>query len=97
MVEIDVGDYWHAVGLLELLVPFHSFLVQHTTERWVVHARAPGCHGESLADALRLIEEWQAKRGVNDSVRVAGQSTGAGGGHRSQHWPRPKRSGRWNA
>ena len=33
-VEIDVGKSWDAVALLELLIPFHSFLVQHTTERW---------------------------------------------------------------
>jgi hypothetical protein len=51
-VEIDVDGRWDALALSELLVPFHSFLVQDTTERWVVHARAPGCHGERLADAL---------------------------------------------
>jgi hypothetical protein len=45
-VEIDVDDRWDALALSELLIPFHSFLVQHTAERWVVHARAPGSHGE---------------------------------------------------
>ena len=69
-IEINVGGRWDAVVLLELLIPFHSFLVQHTSERWVVHARAPGCHGESVAEALGVIEEWKAKRGVNASVRV---------------------------
>jgi hypothetical protein len=70
-VEIDVDGRWDALALSELLVPFHSFLVQHTPERWVVHARAPGCHGEPLADVLRAIEEWQAERRLDASVRVA--------------------------
>ena len=79
-IEVDVGGHWDALRLMERLIRFHSFLVQHTTEHWVVHARAPGCHGESLADALGLIEEWQspreewqATRGFNASVRVACQ------------------------
>jgi hypothetical protein len=72
-VEIDVGGRWDALALSELLIPFHSFLVQRTTERWVVHARAPGCHGESLADALRAIREWRAERRLDASVRVAGR------------------------
>jgi hypothetical protein len=75
-VEIDVDGRWDALALSELLVPFHSFLVQHTAERWVVHARAPGCHGEPLADALRAIEEWQAERRLDASVRVAGRPVG---------------------
>jgi hypothetical protein len=101
--EIDVGEYWDAVALLEHLIPFHSFLVQHTTEHWVAHARTPGCQGESLGDALGVIEEWQAtrqgqaKRSDNASVRVAGQSTGAGDGHRSRRWPQTQRRSRWNA
>jgi hypothetical protein len=72
-VEVDVYGRWDALALSELLVPFHSFLVQHTAERWAVHARAPGCHGEPLADALRAIEEWQAERHLDASVRVAGR------------------------
>jgi hypothetical protein len=32
-VEIDVDGRWDALALSELLVPFHSFLVQHTAER----------------------------------------------------------------
>jgi hypothetical protein len=95
-VEIDVGDYWDAVALLGLLIPFNSFLVQHTTEHWVVHARTPGRHGESLADALDLIDEWQAKKGVNGSVHVVSQSTGAGG-HRPRRRPQTERRKRWNA
>jgi hypothetical protein len=95
-VEIDVGDYRDAVALLEFLIPFHSFLVQYTTEHWVVHARTPGYHGESLADALDLIDEWQAK-GVNGSVHVVSQSTGAGDGHRSRRRAQTERRKRWNA
>lgn len=72
-VEIDVDGRWEALGLSELLIPFHSFLVQHTGERWVVHARAPGCHGEPLADAVQAIEEWQAERRMAVSVRIAGR------------------------
>ena len=74
-VEIDVGRRWGA-PLSKLLTPFPSFLVQPTTERWVVHARTPGCHGEPLADALRAIEEWQAERRLGASVRVAGRPVG---------------------
>jgi hypothetical protein len=75
-LEIDVEGRWDALALSELLIPFHSFLVQHTSERWVVHARAPGCHGEPLAEALRAIEEWQAERRVDASVRVASRPVG---------------------
>ena len=74
-VEIDVDGRWDALALAERLIPFHSFLVQHTSERWVVHARAPGTHGEPLADALRAIEEWQAERRLDAPVRVAGRPT----------------------
>jgi hypothetical protein len=69
-IEVDVGGRWDALDLSELLVPFHSFLVQETPERWVVHARAPGCHGEPLADAVRAIEEWSAERGLGAMLRV---------------------------
>ncbi len=73
-VEIDVKGRWDALALFELLVPYHSFLVQHQQERWVVHARAPGCHGEPLDDALRAIEEWAGERGLEKaSCRVGGR------------------------
>jgi hypothetical protein len=42
----------------------------------VVNARAPGCHGEPLADASRTIEEWQTERRLDASVRVAGRPVG---------------------
>jgi hypothetical protein len=103
-IEIDVGGHWDALRLMERLIPFHSFIVQHTTEHWVVHARTPGCHGESLADALDVIEEWQSAReewqttrGFNASVRVACQPARAGDGHRSQQWPHPKGEAGCNA
>ena len=67
-IEIEVQGRWDALALSELLIPFHSFLVQHDQERWVVHARAPGCHGESLSDALEKIEGWRAEQ---DSPRAA--------------------------
>ena len=73
-IEVDVDGRWDALALSELLIPFHSFLVQQTAERWVVHARAPGCHGEPLADALRAIQEWRAERRSGASVRVAASS-----------------------
>jgi hypothetical protein len=70
-LEINVDGRWDALALSELLIPFQSFLAQHTTERRVVHARAPGCNGEPLAEGLRAIEEWQAERRLDASVRVA--------------------------
>lgn len=76
-VEIDVDGRWDAVALAELLIPFHSFLVQHTAERWVVHARAPGSNGEPLAGALSAIAEWQAERRLDASVRIAGRPIGS--------------------
>jgi hypothetical protein len=72
-VEIDVRGRWDALALYERLSSFHSFLVQHTTDRWVVHARAPGCHGEQLAAALYAIDEWCAERHLKVSVRVDSQ------------------------
>jgi hypothetical protein len=76
-VEIDVDGRWDALALSELLIPFHSFLVQHTAGRWVVHARAPGSHGEPLAGALSAIAEWQAEGRLDASVRIAGRPMGS--------------------
>ena len=75
-VKVDVRGRWDALALSELLIPFHSFLVQHTTDRWVVHARTPGCHGEPLEEALRAIEEWRAERRPEASVQVDAQPRG---------------------
>jgi hypothetical protein len=75
-LEIDVQGRWDALALSELLIPFHSFLVQHTSEHWVVHARAPGRHGEPFADLLRAIEDWRAERRLDAPVPVAGRLYG---------------------
>jgi hypothetical protein len=76
-IEIAVDGRWDALALSELLIRFHSFLFQKTAERWVVHARAPGSHGEPLADALSAIAEWQAERHLDASVRVASRPVGS--------------------
>jgi hypothetical protein len=78
VVEIDVNDRWDALALSEALVPFHSFLVHHGPGRWVVHARSPGCHGESLAAALAVIGAWRDERALDAAVRVDGQLQGDG-------------------
>ena len=73
-LEIDVDGRWDALALSEHLIRFHSFLVQYEAQRWVVHARTPGCHGEDLADALRAIDDWVAARGLASvSCRVDGR------------------------
>jgi hypothetical protein len=72
-LEIDVHGRWDALALSETLIPFHSFLVQLGPERWVVHARSPGHHGEPLGDALLAIEEWLADRTIGAVVRVDGR------------------------
>jgi hypothetical protein len=74
-IEIDVDGRWDALALSEHLIPFHSSLVQYEAQRWVVHARAPGCHGEDLADALRAIDDWVGERGLESvSCRVGGRA-----------------------
>jgi hypothetical protein len=74
-IEVDVDGRWDALALSEHLIPFHSFLVQYEAQRWVVHARAPGCHGEDLADALRAIDDWVAERGLESvSCRFGGRA-----------------------
>ena len=73
-IEIEVKGRWAALALSRLLIPFHSFLVQHDHERWVIHARAPGCRGESLSDALAAVDGWQSgQRSGAASCRVGGR------------------------
>ena len=73
-VEIEVADRWDALALAELLIPYHSFLVQLDHQRWVVHARTPGSRGGSLDDALGTIEHWLTERGLEGSTcRVGGR------------------------
>lgn len=75
-LEVDVHGRRDALALSELLVPFHSFLVQHTTDRWVVHARTPGCQGRPLSEALWAIEQWRAGRRLDAPVRLNAQTRG---------------------
>ena len=72
-VEVDVRGRWDALALYELLAPFQPFLVQHSTDRWVVHAKAPGRQGRQLAEALDAIDEWCAERRLDPPVRVDAQ------------------------
>lgn len=73
-IEVDVDGRWDALALSEALIPYRSFLVHLGPERWVVHARAPGCHGESLEAALRVIAEWSEARTVEtSSCRIDGR------------------------
>jgi hypothetical protein len=73
-IEIEVHGRWDALALSELLVPFHSFLVQHDHERWVIHARTPGCRGEPLSEALAAIDDWHSGQHLEAvSCRVGGR------------------------
>lgn len=74
MIEVEVQGRWDALALSELLIPFHSFLVQHDDERWIIHAEAPGCRGESLSEALTAIDDWRSGRQLDAaSCRVGGR------------------------
>jgi len=73
-IEIRVVGRWTACALLECLAPYRSFLIQHDAERWVVHARTPGCHGESMESALAAIEECLDEHAVGQaSIRIDGK------------------------
>jgi hypothetical protein len=70
----DLGR-WDACALLAQLAPYRSFLVQHGSQQWVVHAETPGCHGEDTASALAAIEECLEARGVDAiSIRIDGMT-----------------------
>jgi len=73
VVEIEVRGRWDALALSEQLIPFHSFLVQYGPERWVVHARSPGCHGEPLEAALAVVDEWRRERAIEAPLRIDDQ------------------------
>ena len=62
-IAVEIHGRWDALALAEALSPYHSFLVHHEGQRWIVHARVPGCHDESLEDALGVLEDWWAERG----------------------------------
>ena len=70
-LEIDVGSRWDAVTLLNRLAPCRAHVVQLGAhdDRWLVRAVTPGMHGEDIADALELIDEWSEERRL-DSVYV---------------------------
>jgi hypothetical protein len=73
-IEIRVGGRWNACALLERLAPYRSFLIEHGADRWVVHAQAPGCHGESMESAIAAIEECLDEHAVGDaSIRIDGK------------------------
>src|SRR5207248_2440216 len=76
-IEIEVMGRWDALALSERLVPYHSFLVQHERERWVVHARTPGCHGETLADACGRSTTGRPRE--KSSASRAGSTAGRAG------------------
>jgi len=65
-VEIGLDGRHAALDLMTTLIPFHSFLVQHDREHWVVHARVPGCHGETLDDLVTAIERWGSAVGYEE-------------------------------
>src|ERR1041385_5924857 len=89
-IEIEVQTRWDALALLDLLIPFHSFLVQHDHDRWIVHARAPGYHGRSLSDALEAIHEWRDNRRLGAvPCRIGGRRYQLG--ERGFTEPRPQR------
>jgi hypothetical protein len=73
-IEVEVHGRWDALALAEALIPYHSFLVHHEGQRWIVHARVPGCHDESLEDALRTLEDWRTEHGSSgNSCWVGGE------------------------
>ena len=72
-LEVEIHGRWDALSLSEALASYHSFLVHHEGQRWVVHARTPGCHDESLEEALRTIEDWLADRGLDGAPCTVGR------------------------
>jgi hypothetical protein len=73
-IEVDVQTRWDALALLDLLFTYHSFLIQHDHDRWIVHARAPGYRGQPLSDAVDAIDRWRNNRGLRSvSCRIGGR------------------------
>lgn len=73
-IEVRVVGRWNACALQDRLAPYRSFLIQHGAERWVVHAQAPGCDGESLEAAIVAIQTCLDERGVEEtSIRIDGK------------------------
>lgn len=59
-VEIGLEGRREALDLMAALTPFRSFMVQHDHTRWIVHARVPGCNGETLEEFVETIERWRS-------------------------------------
>lgn len=55
-VSIRLKERREALDLMAALTAFHSFIVEHDRRLWVVHARVPGCSGETLDDLVATIE-----------------------------------------
>jgi hypothetical protein len=73
-VEVGVEGRWDALALWEILMPYGPFLVQLDRERWVVRARVPGYHDESLEDVMAAIDEWLVDRSLDDvTYRIDGE------------------------
>ncbi len=73
-IEIDVRGRWDAVALTQRLGSYRPYLVQFAPTRWLVHAEAPGCHGEPLPGALAAIEASLASRHIEGArVRIGGR------------------------
>ncbi len=72
-LEIEVEGRWDALALSEILIPYHSFLVQFDRQRWVVHARVPDCECEPL-HALTKVRQWLSDRSLGQvPCRIDGQ------------------------
>jgi hypothetical protein len=76
-VEIALEERRDAVRLMNILIPFQSYVVQYDRDRWVVHARAPGSRGQSLDALLAAIDDWGARAGVTDFTCVVHDRTPA--------------------
>lgn len=70
-IEVGVVGRWNACAVLASLSSYRPFMIQHGPERWVVHAQAPGCHGENAASAVAAIETCLEERGITaPSIRI---------------------------
>ncbi len=61
-IEVGLESRSDALSLMDALIPFHSFMVQHDHDRWVVHARVPGCNGEPFEDLVTTIDHWNGRQ-----------------------------------
>jgi len=78
-VEIGLDGRSGALDLMAALIPFHSFIVQHDREHWVVHARVPGCHGETLDDLVTTIDRLGSDSGLSFTSTLGDQAVDLAG------------------